>query len=101
VTSAGALTDDDRRYIRSAINRAQRHNPALSGSVFDFLGSVLLLEHPDGLDEAARAERLQFTLRFQQLTGPVTAKAYDDTALYRFYPLAPSMRSAATRPRPG
>ena len=88
VTSAGELTDDDRRYMRSAINRAKRRNPALSGSVFDFLASVLLLEHPDSLDEAARAERLQFTLQFQQLTGPVTAKGYEDTALYRFYPLA-------------
>src|SRR5262249_8703040 len=56
--------------------------------VFDFLGSVLLLEHPEGLDKAARAERLNFTLQFQQLTGPVTAKGYEDTALYRFYPLA-------------
>jgi (1->4)-alpha-D-glucan 1-alpha-D-glucosylmutase len=88
VTSAGELTDDDRRYVRSAINRAKRRNPALSASVFDFLASVLLLEHPDGLDDAARAERLQFTLQFQQLTGPVTAKGYEDTALYRFYPLA-------------
>jgi len=88
VTSAGELTDDDRRYIHSAINRAKRRNPALSTSVFDFLGSVLLLEHPNGLDEAARAERLQFTLQFQQLTGPVDAKGYEDTALYRFYPLA-------------
>jgi (1->4)-alpha-D-glucan 1-alpha-D-glucosylmutase len=88
VTSAGELTDDDRRYIRSAISRAKRRNPALSESAFDFLGSVLLLEHPEGLDEAARAQRLQFTLHFQQLTGPVDAKGYEDTALYRFYPLA-------------
>jgi (1->4)-alpha-D-glucan 1-alpha-D-glucosylmutase len=88
VTSAGELTDDDRRYIHSAINHAKRRNPALSTSVFDFLESVLLLEHPEGLDEAARAERLQFTLHFQQLTGPVDAKGYEDTALYRFYPLA-------------
>jgi (1->4)-alpha-D-glucan 1-alpha-D-glucosylmutase len=88
VTSAGELTDDDRRYIRSAISRAKRRNPALSESAFDFLGSVLLLEHPEGLDEAARAQRLHFTLQFQQLTGPVDAKGYEDTALYRFYPLA-------------
>jgi (1->4)-alpha-D-glucan 1-alpha-D-glucosylmutase len=88
VTSEGELTDDDRRYIRSAISWAKRRNPALSASAFDFLESVLLLEYPDGLDQAARAERLQFTLRFQQLTGPVTAKGYEDTALYRFYPLA-------------
>jgi (1->4)-alpha-D-glucan 1-alpha-D-glucosylmutase len=88
VTSTGELTDDDRSYIRSAISRARRRNPALSTSAFDFLGSVLLLEHPEGLDEAARAERLQFTLQFQQLTGAVNAKGYEDTALYRFHPLA-------------
>jgi (1->4)-alpha-D-glucan 1-alpha-D-glucosylmutase len=88
VTSAGELSDDDRRYIHSAIRRAKRRNPALSASAFDFLGSVLLLEHPEGLDEAARVKRLQFTLQFQQLTGPVDAKGYEDTALYRFYPLA-------------
>ncbi len=88
VTSEGELTDDDRGYIRVAISRAKRRNAALSASAFDFLGSVLLLEHPEGLDEAARAERLEFTLRFQQLTGPVNAKGYEDTALYRFYPLA-------------
>jgi (1->4)-alpha-D-glucan 1-alpha-D-glucosylmutase len=49
---------------------------------------VLLLEHPDGLDNEARAARLAFTLRFQQLTSPVMAKGYEDTALYRYVPLA-------------
>jgi (1->4)-alpha-D-glucan 1-alpha-D-glucosylmutase len=88
VTSAGELTDEDRRHIGSAIIRAKRRNRALSSAAFDFLGSVLLLEHPEGLDRDAKADRLQFTLRFQQLTGPVDAKGYEDTALYRFYPLA-------------
>ena len=64
MTAAGELTNDDRRYIHSAINRAKRRNRALSASVFDFLGSVLLLEHPDGLDEAARTERLQLRCNF-------------------------------------
>ncbi len=88
VSSNGTLTDDDRRHIHLAISIAKRRNAALSGSTFDFLGSVLLLEHPDGLDDAARAERRAFTLRFQQLTSPVMAKGFEDTALYRFYPLA-------------
>ena len=64
VTSQGTLTEDDRRQIRRAIDIAKRRNAALSESTFDFLQSVLLLEHPDGLDEAARAERLAFTLHF-------------------------------------
>jgi (1->4)-alpha-D-glucan 1-alpha-D-glucosylmutase len=88
VTSDGAVAEADRRYIRSAINRAKRRNAELSESIFDFLASVLLLEHPEGIDAAACHERLDFTLRFQQVTSPVMAKGFEDTALYRFYPLA-------------
>jgi (1->4)-alpha-D-glucan 1-alpha-D-glucosylmutase len=87
VTSDGRLTDDDRRQIRRAIDTAKWRNAALSESTFDFLASVLLLEHPEGLDEAACTERLGFTLRFQQLTSPVMAKGFEDTALYRYCPL--------------
>jgi (1->4)-alpha-D-glucan 1-alpha-D-glucosylmutase len=87
VTSEGKLTDDDRRQIRTAIDIAERRNPALSEATFDFVAAVLLLEHPEGLDEEARAQRLAFTLRFQQLTSPVMAKGYEDTALYRYCPL--------------
>ncbi len=79
---------EDRRQIYIAIREAKRRNPALNESVFDFIQSVLLLEHPDGLDEAQRAERHGFTMQFQQLTGPVMAKGVEDTAFYRYYPLA-------------
>lgn len=88
VTSEGSVSAEDRRRIMAAINAAKHRNAALSESTFDFLSSVLLLAHPDGLDHAARGERLDFTLRFQQLTSPVMAKGFEDTALYRFYPLA-------------
>src|SRR5258708_16100202 len=74
---------EDRRQITIAIREAKRRNPAMSESVFDFIQSVLLLEHPDGLDDAHRAERHLFTMRFQQLTGPVMAKGVEDTAFYR------------------
>ena len=33
-----------------------------------------------------RAERRHFAMRFQQITGPVTAKGVEDTALYRLQP---------------
>ncbi|MGD0075848.1 MAG: malto-oligosyltrehalose synthase [Candidatus Binataceae bacterium] len=88
VTSAGSVTTEDRRRIMTAISLAKRRNPALSESTFDFLASVLLLAYPAGLDDVARQERLDFTLRFQQLTSPVMAKGFEDTALYRFVPLA-------------
>jgi (1->4)-alpha-D-glucan 1-alpha-D-glucosylmutase len=88
VTPEGSVSSEDRRRVIDAINVAKRRNAALSESTFDFLASVLLLTHPDTLDDAARDERLDFTLRFQQLTSPVMAKGYEDTALYRVYPLA-------------
>jgi (1->4)-alpha-D-glucan 1-alpha-D-glucosylmutase len=87
VRSEGSLSEDDRRHIRRAIDIAKQRNAALSESTFNFLQSVLLQEHPEGLDKAAQAERLAFTLQFQQLTSPVMAKGFEDTALYRYGPL--------------
>jgi (1->4)-alpha-D-glucan 1-alpha-D-glucosylmutase len=78
----------DRRQVNIAIREAKRRNPAISESVFDFIQSVLLLEHPNGVDDAHRAERQMFVLRFQQLSSPVMAKGVEDTAFYRYTPLA-------------
>jgi len=97
---AGAEIDaEDRRNVRHALRLARRRNPAVDASLFDFIASVLLLEHPEGLDETARAERLDFVLRFQQLTGPVMAKGLEDTAAYRFHPLA-SLNEVGGEPEP-
>jgi len=79
---------EDRRQITVAIREAKRRNPAINESVFDFIQNVLLLDHPEGLDDAQRAERQAFALRFQQLSAPVMAKGMEDTAFYRYYPLA-------------
>jgi (1->4)-alpha-D-glucan 1-alpha-D-glucosylmutase len=86
--AAQGVSDEDRRRVQIAIRRAKRRNPAMSPSFFDFIASVLLLEDPDGLSEEQRQERRQFVLKFQQLTGPVTAKGLEDTSFYRYYPLA-------------
>jgi len=79
---------EDRRQILIAIREAKRRNPAISESIFDFIQGVLLLEHPEGLDDSQRAERHVFAMRLQQLTAPVMAKGLEDTAFYRYFPLA-------------
>jgi len=79
---------EDRRRIVAAIRTAKRRNPEMSPSFFDFIGSVLLLQDPEQLGEADRQARRQFVLKFQQVTGPVMAKGMEDTAFYRYYPLA-------------
>lgn len=82
------VREEDRRRILAAVRVAKRRNPAMSASFFDFIASVLLLEDPDGLSDEDRKVRRQFVLKFQQVTGPVTAKGLEDTAFYRYYPLA-------------
>ncbi|HEX8068978.1 MAG TPA: malto-oligosyltrehalose synthase [Pyrinomonadaceae bacterium] len=83
-----SVNADDRLHITTAVRAAKRRNPALSGSLFDFIASVLLLDDPKGLTAAQKNERRDFVLRFQQLTSPVMAKGLEDTAFYRYYPLA-------------
>ncbi len=56
----------------------------LDPSIFDFLRDVLLQRYPDRLSEAERDQWLEFTLKLQQVTGPVTAKAVEDTAFYTY-----------------
>ena len=79
---------DDERYIQCAIVRAKRRNQSTDESIFDFLQHVLLLEDPEGIDNAQRAERREFIMSFQQFTGPVMAKGLEDTAFYRYAALA-------------
>lgn len=82
------IEEEDERYIRTAISQAKYLNPALSAYIFDFIESVLLLQHHSGLDDEQMKERKNFVMRFQQITGPVMAKGLEDTASYRYYPLA-------------
>lgn len=83
IAPGGAAGEIDRRVIDRALNAARRRNPALERSVFSFLRDVLLpgpeASHP--VDEAARME---FVLKFQQCTSPITAKGVEDTAFYNY-----------------
>jgi (1->4)-alpha-D-glucan 1-alpha-D-glucosylmutase len=80
-TSAG-VPERDRRYIELATARAKRQNPAISASIFDFVRDILLLKPADNLDEDGRAALYRFVGKFQQTSGPVMAKAVEDTAFY-------------------
>lgn len=79
----GTISESDRGYIQEAIARAKRRNQNANLAVYDFLRGVLLLEgtNTNGGGEQYR-KRLLFTLKFQQLTGPVMAKGLEDTACY-------------------
>jgi (1->4)-alpha-D-glucan 1-alpha-D-glucosylmutase len=72
----------DRRYLGKALKEATRRGTDASAPVFDFLRRVLLLEGPSLAAGEQRGEWLRFLMRWQQFTGPIMAKGYEDTALY-------------------
>ena len=80
----GEMTDRDRAHINDAIARAKRRNPDKAPASFDFLRDILLLKNrdSDGNESNQYRSKLYFTLKFQQLSGPVMAKGLEDTACY-------------------
>jgi (1->4)-alpha-D-glucan 1-alpha-D-glucosylmutase len=73
----------DLRYIEWAIKRAVRYEPELDASVFGFLQGVLttdLVAQPRS--GFSRHSVLRVAKKFQQFTGPVMAKGFEDTALF-------------------
>jgi (1->4)-alpha-D-glucan 1-alpha-D-glucosylmutase len=83
-TDPAGVRDRDRRYIESAISRAGRHSRDIAEPVFEFIRNVLTLDWPEKADTQARAQWLAFTMKFQQLTGPVMAKGLEDTVFYDY-----------------
>lgn len=83
-TAGEQIHDRDRTYIEQAVARAKRRNPADSAEIYDFIRDVLLMRGLDRASEQEKQLRLQFIGRFQQFTGPMMAKAVEDTAFYRY-----------------
>ncbi|MGE5172476.1 MAG: malto-oligosyltrehalose synthase, partial [Betaproteobacteria bacterium] len=81
-TNTWQASDRDVQYIEHAVSRAKRKNPAMSGSIFDFLKEVLTLRFPKDFQDEDKSAWLDFVMRFQQITGPVMAKGVEDTAFY-------------------
>src|SRR5437763_2252553 len=76
------VSEEDREIVERAISGAKRRNPAMDESIFNFLRDVLLFRFPANLDASGRAAHTRFVLKFQQTTGPVMAKALEDTVFY-------------------
>ena len=85
IDERGNITERDRKFIEQAIRRAKRRSTSIPGPVFDFLQDILLLRGNDG-GSPVHGYRMQlyFTLKFQQLSGPVMAKGLEDTTCYGY-----------------
>jgi (1->4)-alpha-D-glucan 1-alpha-D-glucosylmutase len=74
----------EQRYLEYATQEARRRNPALKTSALDFLKRVLALDFPTMFGSEQKRAWLHFVLRWQQWTGAVMAKGFEDTALYTY-----------------
>ena len=75
-----SMTPQERSHIESALDLARNTTSNFNPGVLDFLRRVLLLEIPYYIED--RERWLAFVMDWQQFTGPVMAKGYEDTACY-------------------
>ncbi len=80
-TTSEDYSDTDRAYITETITAAREMNPALLYE-FNFIERFLLLDFGEETSGEDKKEWVHFVMRFQQLTGPLMAKGFEDTTLY-------------------
>lgn len=73
--------DEDRAILAAAADKAKASRQVEDEQAIDFLRRILELDLESPEDQALA---LEFAVRFQQTTGPVMAKALEDTAFYRY-----------------
>jgi (1->4)-alpha-D-glucan 1-alpha-D-glucosylmutase len=83
VSGLGASADD-RRHIEWAVGQAKKRHRPDDTTIIDFVHRVIAANceghpHPE--------EVLRTAMQFQQVTGPIMAKACEDTAFYRYFRL--------------
>ncbi len=77
----GRLRDADQQIIETAVGSAGKRHPEIDPALFTFIQDLLCRRYQGNLEH-------EFILRFQQLSGPVTAKGIEDTAFYRYHRLS-------------
>lgn len=77
----GAVTPEDQNAVREAIRQAKESAPELA-SELNFVEQFLLMELVSLLSPEEIQQTVHFVQRFQQLTGPIMAKGFEDSFLY-------------------
>jgi len=71
----------DRKYIDYVVEKSRKFNPRYSKEI-EYIGSILKMNFNEHIPEQQQELALDFIMKFQQLTGPLMAKGFEDTALY-------------------
>jgi (1->4)-alpha-D-glucan 1-alpha-D-glucosylmutase len=72
-----ARRSEDARHVATAVRAAKEIAPQSDADLIEFIGELLLLDHPGGAET-------EFAQTFPQLSAPVMAKGAEDTAFYRY-----------------
>ncbi len=78
------ISAEDRDVLEAAVAGAVSRNPDAMSGQEPAVRSLLLLDAPRGLSHEQMLTRLDFLLSWQQNTGPLMAKAVEDTVFYRY-----------------
>jgi (1->4)-alpha-D-glucan 1-alpha-D-glucosylmutase len=81
--TAGGASEQDRRLIEDIVTRARERWRGPDPQIFDFLRDAVTLDLAANPRYSAPRVR-EFALKLQQFTGPLMAKAMEDTAFYRY-----------------
>jgi (1->4)-alpha-D-glucan 1-alpha-D-glucosylmutase len=77
---------EDAGYIQEALSLSRERMPSLLYEL-DYIENFLLRSYPEHIDDATKDRWDDFVLRFQQFTGPLMAKGFEDTFMYVYVPL--------------
>jgi (1->4)-alpha-D-glucan 1-alpha-D-glucosylmutase len=86
-TRGDSVAPRDRVYLARALAAASKE-PTGDRRALAFLREVLLLAYPPALPEPQRRAWRRWVMRWQQFSGPVTAKGLEDSAFYRYHRLS-------------
>jgi (1->4)-alpha-D-glucan 1-alpha-D-glucosylmutase len=79
--SRSHFRESDRKIVMDSVRRARDLEPDLSREL-QFIGEMLLPEFGERLSGEAAPDWLRAVMKFQQLSGPIMAKGFEDSALY-------------------
>jgi len=74
----------DRMWLEYAFREAERRGNVTNSAALDFLRQVFLSNFPIDFTPKKKEEWQHFKVRWQQLTGAIMAKGFEDTALYTY-----------------
>ncbi|MDP8262526.1 MAG: malto-oligosyltrehalose synthase [Candidatus Ancaeobacter aquaticus] len=79
--SVDEFSDADQHYIKEAARKATDSNPGLYYEL-KFIEKFFLFGLENNISDADRQNWARFVMNFQQFTGPLMAKGFEDTTLY-------------------